>query len=478
MKLLIVALLLGSLAFLEADKKVFWENLHREPPIRGYSLNSTRQAETKWIMQYVDNFDPQNPSTWSMRYIENGEHYQPGGPLFIFLGGEWEVNSGTVLQGHFYDMAKELGAYLFYTEHRYYGQSHPTASTRTDLLKFLNVDQALADVAHFVEEMKRTIPGATNSKIIMAGGSYSATMVAWFRQKYPHLLDGGWASSAPLLAKLDFTEYKEVVSESIRLVGGENCANRIERAYKEIEDYLAKKEFERVLEEFKICDNIDLANILDSGMFLSSISDYIAGVVQYHWPGDIEGVCEIINDEAITNDMTALANWFTRGVTSCMDLTYDSTIRYYRSTDWNHGANRGAMRPWLYQTCAEYGWYQTSGSDMQIFGSGFPVDLYIKMCIDLYDYLFYQTRIEANIERTNTIYGHMNPAVTNIFFTQGQLDPWRPMGLQEDLNEHSPAVVIPMASHCADLNSISDRDSPEMRAAKERVFDLIKQWVL
>lgn len=149
MKLIIVALLLGSLTFMKADKNVFWENLHREPPIRGFAVNSTRQAATKWIMQYVDNFDPQNPSTWSMvclccincntlmklqdfsfilqRYIENGEHYQPGGPLFIFLGGEWEVNAGTVLQGHFYDMAKELRAYLFYTEHRYYGQSRPTA---------------------------------------------------------------------------------------------------------------------------------------------------------------------------------------------------------------------------------------------------------------------------------------------------------------------------------------------------------------
>lgn len=77
-------------------------------------------------------------------------------------------------------------------------------STRSDLLKFLNIDQALADLAHFVEEMRRAIPGAENSKVIMAGGSYSATMVAWFRQKYPHLVDGGWASSAPLLAKLDF----------------------------------------------------------------------------------------------------------------------------------------------------------------------------------------------------------------------------------------------------------------------------------
>lgn len=37
----------------------------------------------------------------------------------------------------------------------------------------------------------------------------------------------------------------------------------------------------------------------------------------------------------------------------------------------------------------------------------------------------------------------MNPEVTNVFFTQGQLDPWRPMGLQEDLNSQSPVVVIP-----------------------------------
>ncbi|XP_001662504.2 putative serine protease F56F10.1 isoform X1 [Aedes aegypti] len=474
---LVVALLLVSPALLEASPQTYWEQLHREPPLRGHPRNVTRQAEVKWITQYVDNFDPQNPSTWSMRYIQNGEHYQPGGPLFIFLGGEWEISPGYVMYGHFYDMAKELGAHLFYTEHRYYGQSRPTASTRSDLLKFLNIDQALADLAHFVEEMRRAIPGAENSKVIMAGGSYSATMVAWFRQKYPHLVDGGWASSAPLLAKLDFVEYKEVVSESIRLVGGDACADRIERAYEQIEDHLAREEFDKVREEFKVCNNINFANSLDSAMFLSSISDYFAGVVQYHSPGDIEGVCEIIMDDSIENDMEALANWFIRGVNQCMDMTYDSTIRYYRSIDWNHGANRGAMRPWLYQTCAEYGWYQTSGSENQIFGSGFPVDLYVRMCYDLYDYIFYPARLDANIKRTNTIYGHMNPEVTNVFFTQGQLDPWRPMGLQEDLNDQSPTVVIPMASHVADMGSISDRDSPEMLAAKERVFELIKQWI-
>ncbi|XP_058831051.1 thymus-specific serine protease-like [Topomyia yanbarensis] len=477
MRLLVLVQLLGSLAILVAGHIDHWERLHREPPIRGQPTKIPRIVETKWIRQKVDNFDPQNPSTWSMRYMENAEHYQPGGPLFIYVGGEWTISAGSISRGHFYDMAKELGAYLFYTEHRYYGLSRPTASTRTDLLKFLNIDQALADLAYFVEEMKNTIPGASNAKIIMAGGSYSATMVAWFRQKYPHLINGAWASSAPLLAKLDFVEYKEVVSESIRLVGGDDCANRIDRAYDQIEDLLNQGDFDKVREEFLLCDTIDFTNKLDTGSFLSSISNYLAGVVQYHQTGDIEGVCEIINDESISNDMTALAKWFTQGVSSCMDITYASSIRYYVNTDWNHGANRGAMRPWTYQTCAEYGWYQTSGSENQIFGSGFPVDLYIQICADLYDNMFTETLLEANVARTNVIYGHMQPAVTNVFFTHGQLDPWRPMGLQEDLNEHSPAVVIPLASHCADLSSISADDSPEMRAAKERVFELIQLWL-
>jgi hypothetical protein len=31
------------------------------------------------------------------------------------------------------------------------------------------------------------------------------------------------------------------------------------------------------------------------------------------------------------------------------------------------------------------GWYQTSGSENQVFGSGFPVELYTQMCHDIYD---------------------------------------------------------------------------------------------
>lgn len=42
------------------------------------------------------------------------------------IGGEWAISDGWVLGGHMHDIAKELNGQIFYTEHRYYGASHPT----------------------------------------------------------------------------------------------------------------------------------------------------------------------------------------------------------------------------------------------------------------------------------------------------------------------------------------------------------------
>lgn len=427
-------------------------------------------------MQRLDHFDPQNVNTWSMRYMENGEHYRAGGPLFIYVGGEWEISEGSISRGHVYDMASELEGYLFYTEHRFYGKSHPTVDLRTDKLKYLNIDQALADLAHFVVEMRRTIPGAEKSGVIMVGGSYSATMVTWFRQKYPHLISGAWASSAPVFAKVDFIEYKEIVSESIRLVGGSNCASRIERGIRQAEQLLQSGQYNRVAEEFRLCHDVDLAKPLDRMNFFSSISDEFAGVVQYHTSGDIESVCRLIEDETAMDDMQAVARFIGQAI-SCNNFAYKAMVDYYKNTSWEHGAAQGSMRQWLYQTCAEYGWYQISGSSNQIFGSSFPVDLFVILCGDLYDGFFDAIRIENNAARTNVIYGGWNPEVTNVFFTHGQLDPWRAMGIQVNLNDQSPAVVIPGASHCADLSSISVQDSEEMLAAKQKILELVKQWL-
>lgn len=66
---------------------------------------------------------------------------------------------------------------------------------------------------------------------------------------------------------------------------------------------------------------------------------------------------------------------------------------------------------------------------------------------------------------------------TKVYYTQGQLDPWKMVGLQESPNEDMPVTVIPFETHCKDLGSISITDSDELKQAKLRATELAKKWL-
>lgn len=57
----------------------------------------------------------------------------------------------------------------------------------SDNMQYLNVDQALADVAYFIDNRKSEY-NITDSKVIVFGGSYAGNMAAWIRIKYPHII--------------------------------------------------------------------------------------------------------------------------------------------------------------------------------------------------------------------------------------------------------------------------------------------------
>lgn len=60
-----------------------------------------------------------------MRYVSNSKFYRPGGPIFLFVGGPWELEQHFVEQGHFVDLAEENNAFVVANEMRYYGESLP-----------------------------------------------------------------------------------------------------------------------------------------------------------------------------------------------------------------------------------------------------------------------------------------------------------------------------------------------------------------
>lgn len=142
------------------------------------------------------------------RYLENNEHYKPGGPVFILVGGEWSDIFPPILlskNGSYYnDLAKEHNAILFCNEHRYYGKTRPFPDNSIQNLQYNNLDQSLADTAEFIRFIKKTRSELQDAKIILLGLSYSGGLVTWFQHLYPGLVDGAWSSSGVVIAKADY----------------------------------------------------------------------------------------------------------------------------------------------------------------------------------------------------------------------------------------------------------------------------------
>ena len=85
--------------------------------------------------------------------------------------------------------------------------------------------------------------------------------------------------------------------------------------------------------------------------------------------------------------------------------------------------------------------------------------------------------MHEGVARTNLIFGGFDSAARHVYSSHGEFDPWAAAGFKEDINEDSPTVILPGAAHCSDILSISEQDTPTMRAHKEKVFETIKRWI-
>ena len=55
----------------------------------------------------------------------------------------------------------------------------------------------------------------------------------------------------------------------------------------------------------------------------------------------------------------------------CLDAGYMSTINQLKNTSWTAPSSEGG-RQWTYQTCVEFGFFQSSSDAQQPFGDNFP----------------------------------------------------------------------------------------------------------
>ncbi|XP_039947861.1 putative serine protease K12H4.7 [Bactrocera tryoni] len=482
----------------------------REPPLKqAASVLHKDLVQELWMEQKLDQFDGTNNKTWLMRYLRSDRYFQPHGPIFIFVGGEWEISPAYLLTGHMHDIARQHNGMLYYVEHRYYGKSWPKDDASAENLKYLSARQALADLAHFIRHQKSNEDELLNSKVILTGASYSGSLVAWFAKLYPELMDAGWASSAPLVAKLDFFEYMHQVGMVIQQRGGSECSELLERGLNGIAALLESSKASQLLSALHICSNFEPKNQLDRAAFFNGLGNYFATFAQLYDDQIAAKICAPLITTTNTDDLMGFMEFLRRIFWSefakqehaedwCIDLSYDGMRSIFTDlTDQLSGT-----RPWFYQCCHEFGWFTTTTNNSRhnkypavirqvtvarrheattqlphSFGRQVPLNYFQQLCDDAFDpsadaATYSDIDISTSVQQTNSNFGGLTAAAAlqRVIFTHGQLDPWRAVGLQRGKN----VINIADYSHTADLDSIDFGDSVEMNVAKLKVAAFLR----
>ncbi|EFN78125.1 Putative serine protease K12H4.7 [Harpegnathos saltator] len=424
---------------------------------------------------------------WKQRYFVNSDYYKPNGPVFLMIGTE-KIKPKWMVEGLWIDYAKELGAMCFYVEHRYYGKSHPTVDLSTDNLTFLSSEIALQDFAYFIRNINIEYKFPNDTKWIVFGGSYGGSLAAWMRLKYPHFVHGAVSASGPLLALIDFQEYYVVVEDALKQ-HSQQCVDAVANANTEFHTMLHHLTGqEQIAEKFRLCDPIDPGHTADISNLYQSLANNFAYIVQNNKNNrqesktaniNVDTICDVLTNDELGRPVDRLAymNSMILNATKekCLDYKYDNMIHSLRSINWNEQVE--GERQWMYQTCSEVGFFQTSTARPKLFSETFPVDFYVQQCVDIFGPSYNLDMLKSVVTRTNTLYGALNQKVSNVVHVHGSLDPWHTLGITKSSNHPQVAIYINDTAHCAILYPSSEKDPPQLKQARIVVKGLIKQWL-
>jgi len=281
---------------------------------------------------------------------------------------------------------------------------------------------------------------------------------------------GSIASSAPVQAELDFYQYLDVVDDSLSAITGKMCDQNIRTATTIIEKMLTTQDGRKKLESmFSIC--VPLNGDKDIQTFMANLMGNFQGTVQYDNEGNgitIQTLCTIMNNasnDPLTNYI-AVSNLFLGS--SCLDCSYKNYLNLLNSL-----SDQGGARQWTYQTCIEFGYFQTTDSPNQPFGTLVPLTYYTGLCSDVFGYNF-----PPGINDTNIYYGGKKPkGATNILFVNGSLDPWHSLGITSSLSSTLQAILINGTAHCADMLPANSNEPPGLVTAQMKIHQKIGAWL-
>lgn len=446
----------------------------------------------------VDHFggNGDGSARWNQAYYTNDTFWAPGSdaPVFLCVGGEGPPMDGSAVVSSVHcniavEFLKETGALMFAVEHRYYGCHNMSAcpvrsfNNPRDDLKYLSSMQAVEDLATFQRQMSYKYRLSARNQWVTFGGSYPGMMASYARLKHPELFAASISSSSPVNIVVDNYGYYDVNAESYRIavenVGGSDaCHDAIRDGHKTIGTMMETDEGMRKLEKDFGLVTYELATLAGRRAF--------AGTGVAHFPGqdndpsltvpgaNIKTVCQVMTDAALGDNVARLIHL--RKVQQASGVTkkdrFGAAIHIVKD-----GRSFTLPNFWFYQTCSEYGFYQSCevGSKC-FFTQGLElVDDQIRGCQDYYG--ISKEDVEKNVERSLGMWGGLRPSDTKVMWVNGDVDPWSALAvLHTDLPEQ-PTLMVKGASHHAWTHPSKPDDQHSVIAARLKIRAQLRTWL-
>uniref|UniRef100_A0A182IUD0 Prolylcarboxypeptidase n=1 Tax=Anopheles atroparvus TaxID=41427 RepID=A0A182IUD0_ANOAO len=445
---------------------------------RNYVSN---RSESLRFRTRVDHYNVQNRDTFEFDYVSNDEFYQPGGPIFIVVGGNTALNGYFIENGLFHEIARREGAWLFSNEHRYYGRSAPVDDYSAPNMRFLTVEQALIDLIEWIDYLRNEVVRDPEAKVILHGLGYGGAVAIWARQRFPNLVDGAWGSTASVIARVNFNEYGEDIGNTIRTFGHDDCYGVIWRGFRTAENLLDAGLYGRISELFRSCEPLQASDPLSVETFFfalkGSFEAEMFGQATYE---SVTRMCAELEADPADTALEVLANFFERRYADfdCIPYDFESNVAssLYEEVGVPTNAEFG-IRQRLYQLCTEFGWFLTSASGDSPFGTRVTYRYFIDTCRAAFGDWITQEIVYEGVRLTNLHYGADDPRVTNVLYVNAEFDPTRLVSITNYTNVLANAFVIDQAVVALDWLPPNDSDPEAIKLIQREIEGYINLWV-
>ena len=435
-------------------------------------------SSAQTIQLPLDHFSGSDNRTFPQRYWVNDSYYRPGGPIIFFDGGEGGITPQTVavfgqeLVGLSapVDLARRFNGMALVVEHRYYGESVPDHGPHPlgeDFYRYLSTEQALEDVVFFAEHFmphnysleQQQAMHPTRTPWIFVGGSYPGARAALMRVRNPDVIFASWASSAVVQAQVDMWDYFLPMYYAM----WSNCTSSIHEAISYADGLLMDGTDEQI-DHFRVAiynlvttnatfSNVtigplpasadalslyQIANILSYPLTLTSQSYQSRGFDRALKPFCTFFEENLQNTSATTPNATLTA--FLESIS--WDIARDAS-QYNASTKSPYRAADGLS--WSYQFCSEWGFLQIADPENNpsnmISRFNNHTAMLANECYKRFPWLVQadSSAPSPNVSVINKYGGwHMTPS--NTMFSNGEVDPWRSVGVHavSSINRDAP----------------------------------------